>query len=174
MSSAKKSPNGSNKWIPLSIPTLFDYLKNKEVDVQIQSETNQIYFVFKVETFEFPLFLRVYEESNLLQLIVFLPTPLTSGKESDLALLLHMLNKELDIPGFGMDEAAQVVYYRWMLPAVNKKIHGPLLERFLESIQMVCQAFSPVIFAVAQGMATYQDVLKKAQEEIKKQQEQHS
>jgi hypothetical protein len=83
---------------------------------------------------------------------------------ADLARLLHLLNKELDVPGFGMDEMAGVVFYRLMLPTPKKKIDADLLLAFLKTVEHVCQMFSTPIEAISTGQMTLDEILAKAQE----------
>ena len=132
--------------------------------------------------------LRVFDDGHLLQLLVFYSLHLEpngkfcprekrllirSGhqvKEStaDLSCLLHLLNKELDVPGFGMDEMAGVVFYRLMLPTPKKKIDEELLVAYLKTAEHVCQMFSTPIEAVSSGQMTLDQILAKAHELEKK------
>jgi hypothetical protein len=75
-----------------------------------------------------------------------------------------MLNKELDVPGFGMDEIAGVVFYRLMLPTPNKKIDEELLLAFLKTIEQVCKMFATPIEAVGYGHTTLDEILQKTRE----------
>lgn len=160
------------------------FLQKNKYEADIQADTQQVYTIFKIDQKEYPLFLRVFDEGHLLQLLVFIPCmlepnePLVLGKKShldstpypqqaviaDLARLLHLLNKELDVPGFGMDEMAGVVFYRLMLPTPKKKIEEDLLLAFLKTTEHVCQMFSTPIEAVSSGQMTLDQILAKAQE----------
>ncbi|HEY4832398.1 MAG TPA: YbjN domain-containing protein [Waddliaceae bacterium] len=153
--------------IQLNLNVLIKYLRDKHYDAQLQSETQQIYIILKIAGREFPLFIRIFEQSDLLQLLVFMPINIKQGAYADLARLLHQLNKELDIPGFGMDESAGVVFYRCMLPVLDKKIEESLLDSFLKSISVICESICPPIFTVASGSASYAEIIAKAKE-IKK------
>ena len=106
--------------------------KNK-YEADIQSETQQVYTILKISQKEYPLFLRVFDDGHLLQMLAFIPCQLERNVVPDMARLLHLLNKELDVPGFGMDEMAGVVFYRLMLPTPSKKIDGELLLAFLKT-----------------------------------------
>ncbi|MFQ5729728.1 MAG: YbjN domain-containing protein, partial [Waddliaceae bacterium] len=106
----------------VTLDALLKFLKKKNYDAKLQRETQQIYIILKLEEKEFPLFLRIFEQSDLLQLLVFMPIQIKPGTHADLARLLHLINKELDIPGFGMDENSEVAFYRCMLPTPEKKI----------------------------------------------------
>lgn len=165
--------------------SLLQFMRKNKYEADIQADTQQVYTIFKINQKEYPLFLRVFDEGHLLQLLIFIPSHLEtneqfmSGKNepqpepksenqkaiiADLARLLHLLNKELDVPGFGMDEMAGVVFYRLMLPTPKKKIESDLLLAFLKTVEHVCQMFSNPIEAVSSGQMTLDQILAKAKE----------
>lgn len=150
--------------IPLTLDSLYSYLSENNQDVKKQPETNQLYVLFKVQDQEYPLFLRVMDEGELLQLLAFMPISLENKTVADVGRLLHLFNKEIDIPGFGMDEAAKVIFYRIVLPSIDKKISGEIVSGYLNSIKVITETFYPVIAAVVMGAATYSDIVKKANE----------
>lgn len=150
--------------ITLNVDSLLTYLQKKNYNAQFQKETGQIAVILDIEGTEYPLFLRILSEGPVLQLLTFLPTPIKEKTLPDLARLLHLLNKEMDIPGFGMDETAGVVFYRVTIPALDKKVKETLLETYLNSIQVICRSFTPVIFNVNNGTMSFDAVLTKAKE----------
>lgn len=174
--------------INITPESLLQFMRKHQYEADIQGDTQQVYTIFKLNQKEYPLFLRVFDEGHLLQLLVFIPSHLepneqfTLGKKeiesgtdesshpqqkaiiADLARLLHVLNKELDVPGFGMDEIAGVIFYRLMLPTPKKKIESELLFAFLKTVEHVCQMFSTPIEAVSSGQMTLDQILAKAQE----------
>lgn len=175
--------------INITPESLLQFMRQNNYEADIQADTQQAYTIFKINQKEYPLFLRVFDEGHLLQLLVFIPCHLeptgqfnSEEKETeikaveshkseqkatiiaDLARLLHLLNKELDVPGFGMDEIAGVVFYRLMIPTPKKKIEDELLLTLLKTIEHVCQMFSMPIEAVTSGQMTLDQILAKAQE----------
>lgn len=170
--------------VALNLNEVHQFMKRHKYDAHIQSETDQVYVILKLYQREYPLFLRIFETNQLLQLIAFIPTHLyPQGEETpltgtaleekqkknepiiaDLARLLHMLNKEIDIPGFGMDEASGAVFYRIMVPAPKKKIDEDLLLAFLRAIEYVCPMFSPPIEGLSAGQMTLNQIISKAKE----------
>lgn len=175
--------------INITPESLLQFMRKHKYEADIQSDTQQVFTIFKLNQKEYPLFLRVFDDGHLLQLLVFIPCHLEpneqfalgkekekkSSKESskgeeqkeivaDIARLLHLLNKELDVPGFGMDEMAGVVFYRLMLPTPKKKIESELLIAFLKTVEHVCQMFSTPIEAVSSGQMSLDQILTKAQE----------
>ena len=139
--------------IPLTIPALLEYLKKEKFDAKLQSVTNQIYIVFKKEGHEFPLFIKVAEEGKILQLIVFLPGSYQAKNKGDLARLLHFINKEIDLPGFGMDETSGVLFYRAVLPFPEGSVNTSLLQNMLQALPHLAATFLPFITSTANGVS---------------------
>ena len=174
--------------INITLDSLLQFMRKHQYESDIQGDTQQVYTILKINHKEYPLFLRVFDEGHLLQLLAFIPCHLQTNEQlmfgkkeiesqsnelqpeqqkniiADLARLLHLLNKELDVPGFGMDEMAGVVFYRLMLPTPKKKIESDLLLAFLKTIEHVCQMFANPIEAVTSGQMTLDQILAKAQE----------
>ena len=172
--------------IHTSIEALLQFMQKHNYDASIQKETDQVYTILKFHQREYPLFLRIFEGGQLLQLLAFIPSHLyadghnqdkpLSAEEirtrqevhapilADLARLLHLMNKELDIPGFGMDEANGAVFYRLMIPTPKKKVESDLLLALIKTIEHVCPLFSTPIEAVTSGKMTLNQILEKANE----------
>lgn len=151
--------------IAITLNSLHSYLLENNDDAKIHEENRQVSTILKIGNAEFPFFIRIYEKSNLLQLLVFMPSQIKPEAFNDLARLLHLINKELDIPGFGMDENASYAFYRCMLPIPDQQIDRNLLDSYLKSIKLICESISPSVLAVATGAVTYEEVLKKAKQE---------
>lgn len=173
--------------INITVDSLLQFMRKQDYEADIQADTQQVYTIFKINQKEYPLFLRVFDEGHLLQLLAFIPCYLKPNEQyalgnkelespsneaqdeqqktvvADLARLLHLLNKELDVPGFGMDEMAGVVFYRLMLPTPKKKIDSDLLAAFLKTVEHVCQMFANPIDAVSSGQMTLDQIIAKAQ-----------
>ena len=154
--------------ISLNLDSIFDYLTSQKMEVKRQPETNQIYLLYKAHEQEFPIFIRIMEEGELVQLLAFMPISLNPKSVADLSRLLHLFNKEIDIPGFGMDEASKVCFYRVVLPGTEGKISGEVVAGYINSIRVITETFFPVIAAVVTQTATFEDVVKKANEAAKK------
>jgi hypothetical protein len=144
--------------------TLIETLTKLNLDPKVQEGTKQIYGVFQHEGREFPIFLRTLHDGELLQLLTFIPSTVDEDKVIDVARFLHMLNKELDVPGFCIDETSRTVFYRLMLPTLKKEIQAESLEAFLNTSQVVCKSFSTIIEALSVGAVKLEDILKKASE----------
>lgn len=161
--------------INMTPDALLDFMRKNKYEADIQGDTQQVYTILKIDKREFPLFLRIFDQGHLLQILAFIPshlTPneqLTSGRNSDkheviadLARLLHLFNKELDVPGFGMDEMAGAIFYRLMLPTPKKKVESELLTAYLKTTEHVCKIFSTPIEALSSEQMTLNEILAKA------------
>lgn len=150
--------------ITLSKEKLLSHLKKKGFKAEIQSETDQIAVILDIDNTEFPLFIRILSQGPVLQLLVFMPCKIRPETLPDLARLLHLLNKEMDVPGFGLDEMANVAFYRVSIPALNNKIDITLFDTYMSSIQLICRSFTPVLINVAKGTMSFESVLQKAKD----------
>lgn len=150
--------------IDINSQNLLECLRQNQYEAELQEETEQVYTLLKINQQEYPLFIRIFDDGHLLQVLAFFPCPLNQDKIPDLARLLHLLNKELDMPGFGMDEMAGAIFYRLMLPTPMKKIEQDMLIAFVKTVEHVCKMFAPAIQALAMGQITLEDILSKARE----------
>lgn len=153
--------------IPVNFDAIQEFLKEKNVNSEMQKETNQLVIKLTLAQKEFPLFIRIYEGSEMVQLLAFLPIQIKPAAMAGTARLLNFLNKELDIPGFGMDEDVEVVFFRAMIPVKDKQLETVFLMGFLNAVQLACHTFVQVIAAVASGSTSFADVVKMAKERKK-------
>lgn len=149
--------------IPCSSESLIKFLKAHKHEASLQSETDQVYVIFNVDGQDFPLFFRIYEGEDLLQLLTFFPLQVQSNRFDPIARMLHLLNKEIDLPGFGIDEGVGLVFHRIMIPIFNKKIDTHLLESYLDAIPKLCQQFYAPIAGTAMMDISFEEILKKSQ-----------
>lgn len=150
--------------IQASLSAIIEFMRANKYEADLQKETQQAFTILKIAHRQYPLFLRLFDASQLLQLLVFIPVQIKPEIIADMGRLLHMLNKEMDLPGFCMDEMAGVIFYRLMIPITKKKIDSELLLTYLKSAENICQLFAAPIEAVGQGHATLDEILKKARE----------
>jgi len=142
----------------ISTQTLLELIQKKGIQAEIQKETGQILFGFEEEGAAFPIFIRIFEESQLLQILVFLPTKIKAGREGEIARLLHWINQSLDLPGFGMEESSHSIFFRVMLPALGMSFDENLLEPFLGAVRMVSTTFWQPIKKVNDEGASFEEV----------------
>jgi len=148
----------------LNLETLLTHFQKTHPTAAIQTETHQILITIKVEKVEFPLFIRMTEDHDLLQLLSFFPCNIKAGSEPDTARCLHLLNKELDIPGFGMDDLNGLIFYRCMIPCPDNQFNQVVVDKFFAAVQSICKSFFPLIFAVSQGNLKFADIADKLSE----------
>lgn len=141
--------------IPLNLQSLTDYLKSKNLNAVLQEETAQLYVLLQIQKVEYPLFLRIYKESELLQLLLFMPAQIKEGYENEISRMLHLINREIEMPGYGFDENSKAIFYRVMLSSYDGKIAKQHIDNFLKSLDNLCNMFTIPIVAIAQGQTTY-------------------
>ena len=99
-------------------------------------------------------------EGNLLQTIAYLPYELNEKAASDVARLLHLLNREVDIPGFGMDELQKLMFFRCVIITTDGKLDPKLLDIYLATTRIACETFMEAIATMAGGKTSVDAVLK--------------
>ncbi|EFB42351.1 hypothetical protein pah_c010o049 [Parachlamydia acanthamoebae str. Hall's coccus] len=153
--------------VKLKLDRIIEYLFSKNYALKLQPEMDQAYLLLKIEGKEHPLFIRILDGENFLQLLVFFPEAIKKGCFNDMARLLHLINKEIDVPGFCMDEENGFVFYRLLIPAINQEIDEGLLETYIKSCELLSKTFSPAIENVANGDLDFETVFQRTQEEKK-------
>lgn len=143
------------------------FIKTLGLKTEKQAETEQLIVTLSIEQRDYPMFIRAYGEGSLIQFLTFIPCQVQSRYNAELARLLHHLNKEMDMPGLGMDEASNTVFYRVMVPIFTPEIKEDLIKAYIATSERVCDTFAGVIAAVANGIASFEEVLKKAEEGMK-------
>lgn len=141
---------------------LIKFLESQKLKPQMQKDTDQIFVVYKIKDQDYPLFFRIYEGNDLLQLLTFFPLQVPKNRFDAMARVLHLLNKELDIPGFGMDETVGLVFHRIMIPVFDNKIDTHLLETYLSAVPKICEQFFPAIGGTAQSNLSFEEILQKS------------
>lgn len=141
---------------------LLETLKTLNFDAKVQPETNQIFLSFEHEGHEFPIFIRPLHDGELIQLLTFIPCSINDDKMLDVSRFLHMLNKELDVPGFCLDEQSKTVFFRVVLPTLKKEFQPESFEALLNTSQVICKSFGTVIEALAIGALSLDEILEKA------------
>lgn len=142
------------------LDNILQFLLKEGVQAELQAETNQLTWMIKHKKVEFPTFLRLYDSNDLLQLLVFIPITYEPKATSEVARLLHFINKQLDMPGFGMDEEGSYIYFRMMIH-YEDHLSKKEMQRALKTLETVTLGFSPIIIAVAKGATTFQEVANK-------------
>lgn len=145
----------------VTLNNLFEHLVKTGLHPQLQRETNQIYMILELSEKKFPLFFRIFDQGYLLQLLAFIPTTIKAGAHANLARLLHQINKEVDIPGFGMDEDNDTVFFRCMLPIHKEKIEFEIIDSYIKVCTVVCKSTGDAVIAAANGLETFEEICQK-------------
>lgn len=150
---------------------LLQFLNAKGLTTELQAGSGQIYFNLQSGSQQWPVFIRIYEDSGLVQALGFFPAQLQPTAVADTARLLHLFNKELDVPGFGMDEDSKTVFFRCLLPTTGGQVDPELVWNMVSTMRSICEGFSQAVEAIASGITTLEELTKKAAEMKAKQQE---
>lgn len=143
---------------------IVESLKRLGMKADRQEQSKQIVSSFSHNGFDYPVFIRELDGGNLLQVLAFVPCTLQKEAVQDTSRLLHMVNKELDMPGFCCDEESNTVFYRVVIPFTNKNFDEMLFCAYLNATQQICGMFGTVIQAIAVNAMTLEEMLKEAHE----------
>ena len=147
---------------------LIEDLKKLGIECNFDERSHQVITIFHYGKKDFPIFFRELHEGNLLQIMVFFPSRFKSEHEPDLSRFLHKINRELDLPGLGMDEDSHTVFYRIVIDMVDKKSKKHVIEVYLNTIRAVCVNLADAIEGLANGKLNYKQAVagfKKSQSE---------
>lgn len=144
---------------------LIQSLNSQNIKAETQKETNQVYFLLSHDEMNFPSFIRALDGGNLLQIMIFIPVNVQKNGTENLSRFLHMANKELDMPGFGMDEASASVFYRVVVPTLEQNIDDTLFKAYIKTCHDVCVTFCTIIQALSIGAITMEEVLSQLKKE---------
>jgi len=146
--------------IDFNLNALLSYLKENQLQPELQKETNQIFILYHIQNFEVPVFFLLNKESKLLQIVAYLPYQLPDKTLDNTARLLHLLNKELDMPGFGIDEQNKFMFYRAVVPCLDGNIEKRLFNMYLGTTRIACDTFMHAIGIVVSGTSTVDALMK--------------
>lgn len=148
--------------VSLSQDRILEYLLERKFEANIQPETQQISAKLAAGKEKYAFFARLDEQANLLQLFVFLPYALPKQFTADVARLLHFFNKEIDFPGFGIDETEGVIFYRCTLLGTQGYIQKDILDKVIDALPKLCEAFFPTIALAIAGKIRFDAILEKS------------
>ena len=125
------------------------FLKERELEPSFEPKSGLYFIRRELKGVEFALFFSIREKA--LHLITYMPFTFEKKATADLARLLHRLNKEVDMCGFGMDEKDHLIFYRTVLPALDDRVDEQLLLMHMNTHKQVIEMFYRVIVPVANG-----------------------
>jgi hypothetical protein len=141
--------------IPLKLADIKKFLEGQGHKPQEQTETQQLMLEVRLADQNAPLFIRILHQS-VVQMVIYLPFQFEKGRLPDVARFLHALNKDLDLPGFGLDENQRMIFFRIVIPCLQPEVEEGLLMSYFTSCQLVCTSFVYAIAAVASGQSPEQ------------------
>ena len=115
---------------------------------------------FKHPFGDFPILLRLISQKQILQILAILPGFFTPQTAPEVARILHMINRDSQLPGFGMDEREFKVFYRLHFPLTGNKIDPQVLKNYFQEVEECCPNMLPVIVQVASGELTCDEALR--------------
>lgn len=143
-----------------NVNALIAYLRENNAQPELQKETGQVFLLHQLQGYEVPIFFLLRPESTLLQIIAYLPFRIPDKTLGDTARLLHILNRDLDMPGFGIDESEKMSFFRCVVPALDGKIEKRFFNMYLATSKIACDTFMRAIGMIVSGSAPLEDVLK--------------
>lgn len=90
-----------------------------------------------------------------------LPFNFSVSASQDVAAFLHFLNRQLELPGFEMDEGNRLILYRYVLLSSEDQLHTDLLKGIIGSITLLLDLFGEAIEKTAVGETTFNEILEK-------------
>lgn len=94
-----------------------------------------------------------------LQFIVSLPFTVSDSHISDLARLLLLLNKGMELPGFELSEVDRHVFFRTATVFSEDCLDQRIILSYIGMIEMLLDAFSENLEAVATGTRSFRSIL---------------
>lgn len=96
---------------------------------------------------------------HFLQLACCFPFKVEEKSLWEMARMILLLNKGLELPGFELSEVDGVVFYRYVLPIVNSHVEEPLLICLVGTIDFLVKGFMEQLEEIATGAKTAQQVI---------------
>lgn len=142
-----------------NVNALIAYLRENNAQPELQKETGQVFLVYQMQGYEVPVFFLLRPGTHLLQIVAYLPFRIPDKALEETARLLHILNRDLDLPGFGIDESEKLAFYRCVVPALDDKIDKRFFNMYLATTRMACDTFMRAIGMIVSGSASLDTVL---------------
>lgn len=139
---------------------LLQFLNQHGLEPSYEKGSGQIYISFMIAGFEVPVFFVLRKETGLLQTVAYLPYELKEDTMSNVARLLHLFNKELDMPGFGMDEQLKITFYRSAIPCIDGQANEDFVRLYIAATKLACETFMQAIGMVTAGTMTFEELTK--------------
>jgi hypothetical protein len=151
-------------YLDFNLAALFSYLNSERLNPEVHKETEQLHITYKLQkNEELHVFFHLHTPSKLLQIVAYLPYQLPEKTLGETARLLHFLNKEMDVPGFGLDEKQHLIFYRVVLPCLDDKIETRLFNLSLGAARVACDSFMRTIVLIVSGAMNVTTLMKEGE-----------
>ena len=105
------------------------------------------------------------QEDVFIQLSVTLPIDVKEEGVADLARLLLLLNKGLELPGFGLSEPDEACYFKHVLRCQRQTVETSKILALTDYTELILSMFLSAIQEVAEGKITLNEYIKRCLEE---------
>lgn len=144
--------------LKLTTAQLQYFLEQKGLQPKYQEETDQIFIAINKSGLEMILFFRIASHAALLQIVAYPPIQVHPNTMPELARVLHQINRDLDVPGFCLDENNQLVFFRVVIPCMQQRFDEELLEAYIKTIPEICHTFYSLIYTISEGKQTFEEL----------------
>ncbi|MBJ7450004.1 MAG: YbjN domain-containing protein [Parachlamydiales bacterium] len=148
--------------IKLSLFQISKILKEKGYLPTIDEDNQQFFIIHKIDEMELPLFFKVASSFQHIQVIAYLPIKVDPEVYNDVARLLHQINCEIDVPGFGLEEKEGMIMFRIFVPCQNGYCTSEFVLSFIDVIHRAFESYKNLILAVVEKETTLDEILAKA------------
>jgi len=119
-------------------------------DYKERGRTLEVISIEQITDLEEPTYAKV-------QFQVPFPFRIEPATAQQVGSVLHFINRQLELPGFEMDEVDDLLFFRYVW--VTKSVDETLFKSLLGIIMMQLELFTETIERVATGSVTFNDLL---------------
>lgn len=142
---------------PLDQNSILQFLNKLELQPELEPASKQIFIKKEHESNEYILFFAIRGAS--LQIICYFPYAAKKEQFAEVSRLLHIFNRDIDMPGFGFDEKQGLIFYRNVIPCLDNIVDEKLILLFLSTQKSVIETFGKAIFGVLSGQVKIDDLI---------------
>jgi hypothetical protein len=141
----------------LTNTSIIQSLKERGIEAHLQKETGQVLIQRTIDGVDFPFFLKILPTGPFIQCVSFIPYELPEEVSLEFLSLLHFINRQIDLPGFGYDELSKYSFLRYNIPAFNNEIDGDTVKGILLRMEKLLELFAGFVLSVAQDPSSYSE-----------------
>ena len=141
---------------PLDQDGILQFLNTLKLSPELEPTSKQVFIKKKHEDQEFVIFFTIRGAS--LQIICYFPYAAPKEKFVDVARLLHIFNRDIDMPGFCLDEREGLIFYRNVIPSLDGSVDEKLALSYLGAQKNVIETFHKAILGVVTGQLKIDEI----------------